>query len=151
MDQTLRKWTTLMNNTWKKWQGLNPRVTCKWTVVLNDGESNQHTYKTETDYWTTEEKTFVKVGDGCYYFPLITVTTLFQVEISRRTIPEALKERISKKKDARSNLFETASTCLKYGIDHSLLPEIYCNLVVSPDEKPTSIWCPRFARIPPSL
>ena len=104
-------------------------------VVLNNWESNQRTYETEPDYWETVEQTFVKGSDGYYHFPPITVTTLFQVEISRWKILEALKKQIGESKDAHSNLFETARTCLKYGIDHNLLPEIYCDLVVSPDER----------------
>ena len=63
------------------------------------------------------------------------MTTLFQVETSRWKILEAFKKQIGESKDAHSNLFETARTCLKYGINHSWLPEIYCDLVVSPDEK----------------
>ena len=104
-------------------------------VVLNNWESNQRTYLKEPDYWETVEQTFVKDEDGYYHFPPVTVTTLFQVEISRWKILEALKKQIGESKDAHSNLFETARTCLKYGIDHNLLPEIYCDLVVSPEEK----------------
>ena len=104
-------------------------------VVLNNWESNQRTYKTEKDYWETVEPTFVKGGDGYYHFPPITMITLFQVETSRWNILEALKKQRDESKEAYSNLFETARTCLTYGINHSRLPEIYCDLVVSPDEK----------------
>ena len=43
--------------------------------------------------------------------------------------PECTQEVLSEHKDARSN-----PKCLTYGINHSLLPEKYCDLVVSPDE-----------------
>ena len=115
-------------------------------VVLNNWESNQRTYKTEPDYWKTVEQTFVKGDDGYYHFPPITVTTLFQIEISRRKILEVLKKQISESKDEHSDLFKTGrmsqvahvssgGSGLKYGIDHNLLPEMYCDSVVSPDEK----------------
>ena len=77
----------------------------------------------------------MKGSDGYCNFPPLTVTMLFQVETSRWKIWEAFKKQIGESKDAHSNLFETARTCLKYGINHSLLPEIYCDLVVPPDEK----------------
>ena len=104
-------------------------------VVSNNWRSNQRTYKREPDYWKTVEQTFTKGDDGYYRFPPITVTTLFQVKISRWKILEALKKQVGESKNAHSNLFETARTCLEYGLDHNLLPEIYCDLVVSPDEK----------------
>ena len=62
-------------------------------VVLYNGESNQRTYRTEPDYWKTVEQTFVKGSDGCYHFPPIIVTTIFQVETSRWKILESLEKR----------------------------------------------------------
>ena len=108
------------------------------TLVLDDykGILGMGKFTEEPDFWQSVLDTFgIDPKTGLRIIPPIVKHTIFEVEHPKGRIIEAFKENIKGSEDQHHIIFETARMMVKLGIHPLLLPTIYTDHLMPPEER----------------
>ena len=116
------------------------------TLVLDDYKRilGMGEFTEEPDFWQSVLDTFgIDPKTGLRIIPPIVKHTIFEVEHPKGRIIEAFKENVKGSEDQHHIIFETARMMVKLGIHHQLLPMIYTDHLMPPDERKVLISNPK--------
>ena len=108
------------------------------TLVLDDYEKNlaMRDFTEEPEWWKSVIESFaIDPKTGARAIPPVVKSTAYQVEDPKHRLIQAFKENIGRSTDHHFNLFETAKMMIRLGICHHLLPQIYTDHLIPPQER----------------
>ena len=108
------------------------------TLVLDDYKKNlaMRDFTEEEEWWKSVIETFaIDPKTGARAIPPVVKSTAYQVENPKERLIQAFKENIGRSTDHFYNIFETAKMMIRLGICHHLLPQIYTDHLIPPQER----------------